>query len=445
MRRFVLIIATFGLCFPSWAAAEQFEQLSNRLKQYDQQTSGQQNVQTRRSSAGEETASYQGEPSAEEVYAPGNTNAWLNDGDWDGQDDGCCTDCVRHRGPWRGAWGRAEYLQWWVRGANTPALVTSNPNNGILPSATLLFGNEQINKGGRSGGRFTAGYWFNDCNTTGLEASFLFVGNSADAFTAASNGSPLLARPFFNVLTGQQDANLIAAPDIVIGSVNVTSSRQIYGAEINVREALFVDCCRRIDVVAGYRYFHVGEGLQVATNTTSIDQNNPAIQVGTTFGITDAFNTSNTFNGGQLGLNAQHNEGRWTLDLLAKLALGGMSQHVNINGSTIVTVPNTAPVTNQGGILALASNSGQHDRNRFAVLPEFGANLRYQLSPLWRVNVGYTLLIVSNVVRPGDQIDLRLDPNQFPPPVATGTSPQFAYHESTVWLQGINLGIECDF
>ena len=59
--------------------------------------------------------------------------------------------------------------------------------------------------------------------------------------------------------------------------------------------------------------------------------------------------------------------------------------------------------------MALASNSGQHDRNRFAVLPEFGANLRYQLSPLWRVNVGYTLLIVSNVVgTPNEEIKIGL-------------------------------------
>jgi len=445
MRRFVLIIAAYGLCFPSWAKAEKFEQLSNRLKQFDQQSSERQQTQSRRSIGAEETANYQEETSAEEMYAPGETNAWLNEEGFEGEEDGCCNNCVRHRGPWRGAWGRAEYLQWWVQGANTPALVTSNPNNGILPAATVLFGNERINEGGKSGGRFTAGYWFSDCATTGLEASFLFVGSSSDAFTASSNGSPLLARPFFNVLSGQQDANLIAAPDIVIGSVNVNSSRQIYGAEVNFREALFADCCRRIDVVAGYRFFHIEEGLQVATDSTSIDPNNPTVEVGTNFSITDAFNTRNNFHGGQLGLNLKQTEGRWTLDLLAKVALGGMSQNVTIDGSTIVTVPNVAPVTNQGGILALASNSGSHDRGRFAVLPEFGANLRYQLSPLWRANVGYTLLIVSNVVRPGDQVDLQIDPNQFPPPIATGTFPQFAFHESTVWLQGINLGIECDF
>ena len=51
------------------------------------------------------------------------------------------------------------------------------------------------------------------------------------------------------------------------------------------------------------------------------------------------------------------------------------------------------------------------------MLPEFGATLHYQINPLWRVNLGYTFLMLTNVLRPGDQIDTRLDPDQFPPPV----------------------------
>ncbi len=38
-------------------------------------------------------------------------------------------------------------------------------------------------------------------------------------------------------------------------------------------------------------------------------------------------------------------------------------------------------------------------------MPEFSANLRYQLTPLWRANIGYTFMLLTNVVRPGDQVD----------------------------------------
>jgi hypothetical protein len=118
---------------------------------------------------------------------------------------------------------------------------------------------------------------------------------------------------------------------------------------------------------------------------------------------------------------------------------------VRINGNTVITDPDGASSDQPGGILALPSNIGSYQRNQFAVLPEFGADLRYQLTPLWRLNVGYTLLVVTNVVRPGDQIDLNLDPSQFPNASASGTQPRFSYVDSDLWVQGVNFGIECNF
>ncbi len=358
-----------------------------------------------------------------------------------------------------GFWARAEYLQWWVRGSNTPALVSTSPDNtpqaeaGVLPGATVLFGDQRVNSTSRSGGRFSLGYWFDACETVGVDASFFFLAPASQSFLASSGGSPILARPFFNENPNQtsppsgtpkNDAYLVAYPNIVTGTVNVTTYSHVAGTDVNFRHILYADECRRIDVLAGYRFFYLGEGLQVNTNTTSIDVAS-TIPVGTTFGIFDTFQTRNQFNGGQLGLNAQFFNGRWSLDLLGKLAIGAVSQRVTINGSTTVTEPGAAPVSNSGGILALASNSGQFNRTQFGFLPEFGANLHYQLTPFWRVNVGYTLLILTNVVRPGDQIDTRLDPNQFPPATAAGTLPTFAFQNSTVWLQGVNIGLECSF
>jgi hypothetical protein len=45
------------------------------------------------------------------------------------------------------------------------------------------------------------------------------------------------------------------------------------------------------------------------------------------------------------------------------------------------------------------------------------------------------------VARPGDQIDLDVDPVQFPPPTGTGARPQFLLRTSDYWAQGINLGL----
>ena len=348
-----------------------------------------------------------------------------------------------------GFWGRAEYLYWWVRGAATPPLVTTSPpgtsqtDAGVLPNATTLFGGDNVNTTGRSGGRFTLGYWFNNCSQMGVDATFLFLGAVTQEYFNNSNGDPILARPFFNTQTGEQDANLIAFPGIVTGRVDVLATSRVNGGDVNLRRVMYADCWTRFEVLAGYRYFSLAEGLNINTNTTSIDPQSP-VPVGTTFSIFDSFSTRNNFNGGQLGLNAQMINGCWTVDLLAKLAIGSTTQHVAINGGTTVTVPEVAPVNNTGGILALGSNIGSYQRSMFSVLPEFSGNLRYQMTPLWRLNLGYTLMLLTNVARPGDQIDTNLDPNQFPPSLG-GSQPTFTFHDTSLWLQGINFGIECNF
>ena len=55
----------------------------------------------------------------------------------------------------RKAFGVAtEYIEWWVNGSHTPALVTTSPDGtpqnqaGVLPAATVLFGNQRINSAG---------------------------------------------------------------------------------------------------------------------------------------------------------------------------------------------------------------------------------------------------------------------------------------------------------
>ncbi len=368
-----------------------------------------------------------------------------DDGYVDGYGGECCDDCCY--GPVPGFWGRAEYLYWWVRGANTPALVTTSPTGtdrtvaGILPNATVLFGNQRVNTSGRSGARFTLGYWFEGCDYTGIETSYFFLGDVNQQYY---NGGPgIVARPFFNTNSGAQDALLINYPSFVSGWIKVNAESKVYGGDVNLRRALVVDRWKQISVLAGYRYFGLSEGLGITSFTNALDQQG-SVESGTTFNTVDSFTTRNTFNGGQIGVNAQMTNGAWTLDLLGKLALGANSQTVRINGSTLRTNPDSSTVNSQGGILALPSNIGNYHRNQFAVLPEFGANLRYQLTPLWRLNVGYTLLIVTNVVRPGDQIDLNVDPQQFPIGIS-GSQPRFSYVDSDLWLQGINFGIECNF
>jgi hypothetical protein len=457
MRRLAIAIVLAGASLVSQAQADPFDRIASRLDQYDAEVRGE-----RHAAPGERRVAYQEEvqptpvpdagPGPAEAYPPqyddyGHEPMW-GEPMMGGCGDSCCDPCCNWGCIPPGFWGRAEYLGWWVRGSNTPALVTTSADGtpvgiaGVLPGATVLFGNERINNQGRSGARFTLGYWADPCETLGIEDTFFFLGTENDPFFATSSGTPILARPFFNTSLGEQDAILVAYPQIVVGSIDITTSSKVFSNEVNLRRSLYADGCRRIDVLAGYRFFQLSEYLHIQTDTVAIDD--PSVPAGTAFGIRDLFNTRSQFNGGQLALNLQYFRNCWTFDFMFKLAIGGVSQQVSIEGSTEVRVPDEPVVTNTGGILALASNSGLHKQTQFGVLPEFSANVRYQWTPLWRINLGYNFMALTNVVRPGDQIDLRLDPAQFPPGTP-GTFPQFAFHESDVWLQGINVGLECNF
>src|SRR5207244_361036 len=116
-----------------------------------------------------------------------------------------------------------------------------------------------------------------------------------------------------------------------------------------------------------------------------------------------------------------------------------------IHGRTSIdTTP--ATVTN-AGLLALATNSGRHARDDFAVLPEIGVNFGFQITDRLQAFVGYTYMYWSNVVRPGDQVDLGLNPNLIPTSATFNTAggparPAFSFRDTDFWAQGINVGME---
>jgi putative beta barrel porin BBP7 len=165
-------------------------------------------------------------------------------------------------------------------------------------------------------------------------------------------------------------------------------------------------------------------------------------------GVIDQFRTTNDFHGADVGLAAEFRRGPWVLEGLAKVALGANLGAVDISGATTVTVPGFAPQTSAGGLLALSSNSGHFDRNRFAVVPELGVKVGYQVTPQLRATVGYDFLYWSNVVRPGGRIDTTINPNLLPPPVSPLVGPNRPaplLGTTDVWVQGVTCGLEFRF
>jgi hypothetical protein len=132
----------------------------------------------------------------------------------------------------------------------------------------------------------------------------------------------------------------------------------------------------------------------------------------------------------------------------AKLALGGTRQSTSIAGSTTVLSPSGAVTASApGGILALPTNIGSHNRTVFGILPEFGLNLGVELTQCVRLNLGYSFMLWSHVVRPGGQFDRNINPAlapSTPPPIPVGgpQGPIYQFNDELFWAHSFNIGLE---
>ena len=339
-------------------------------------------------------------------------------------------------------WGRAEYLLWWTKGSDVPALVTTSPdgtaqaNAGVLgqPETSILFGSSGLNADVRSGGRFTIGCCLEPTGQLNFEGSYLFLGASASQYDIASPGSPILARPFLNIENGLQEAHLLAFPDWTQGSISARATNSFQAANGLFRVLSFRREDGQLELLAGYRFCRLEDKLRI---DESLQAAGP-----TTIDLFDCFDTKNEFHGVDLGVAGRYYYDRWSLDTLIKVAIGNSQSTVFIDGATEATVQGSSSTT-PGGFLAQPTNMGTYVHNQFAMVPELGLALGYEILPNLRATLGYTLIYWSKVARPGDQIDTELNLSQLPPgPLVGPAKPQFRYATTDFWAHGMNFGLE---
>jgi len=363
-------------------------------------------------------------------------------------------------------WFRGDYLLWWTKAAELPPLVTTSPAGtaedvaGILDQAdtAILFGGAGVSPESRSGGRFTLGYSFYQCPDSGIEATYLFLGGKSTGFhQSVTNGETILARPFYNVEIGAQDAVLIAFPDVAVSSqLDVDLRSEFQSFELLSRQSIFREAGDQVEFLLGYRYGRFAESLGINQNFTA-GPDNLLLTEGTIVQASDLFTAANEFHGLELGIAARRQYSRWSLEGLAKVALGGTKSRVLINGSTVSTVPGESPVETQGGLLALPTNIGRYTQNNFSAIPELGLNVGYDLTPRLKATFGYTLLYWSRIARPGDQIDVtksttstvvnvNVNPTQMGDGDLTGVpSPGYRFITTDFWAQGLSFGLAYRF
>jgi hypothetical protein len=356
---------------------------------------------------------------------------------------GCCGDCccVPPDGHF---YGGIDYLLWWLKRDREPALVTSGSpadrTPGALgqPGTDVLFGG-RVGSQPHHGIRATAGYAGD--GGLGLEVGYFALEQRSaifDARGAGTPGSPIIARPFFDPNFNAENARIIAAPGFRAGEVESALHQRLSGAEGNLTLDAWAEDFFRLRLLTGFRFLALDEGLDITERFAARSFG------GSSEEAPESFGTHNRFYGWQLGAAAEIGE-QLFVRVAGKVAFGGNDQVVNINGALVTSNPFTGTFAGPGGLLAQTSNIGRHHVHHFAVVPQLDVNAGYHFSECLKAYVGYSLLGISDVVRPGDQIDRVVQLPTIPPDPGVLARPLFTPRQSGFWAQGITVGVALSF
>jgi len=356
-------------------------------------------------------------------------------------------------------WVSGGGLAWAVKGAPLPPTLTTFAAGSA--SATTGFGGElgvpgttvlspdHLGFGAFGGGQLTIGRWLQSDQRVGLEVGGFFLGSRNAGFAQSSNGAIPLRVPFVNVSPAAAGFPLGAAsfvladPGFASGGQTIGASLQLWGLEGNALYRAYGGQGFTVSLLGGLRYLDLRERLSI------VSTENLLTAAGSYTG-SDYFSTKNQFVGAQLGVKAERQFGQFDGSAVAKLALGDNYQTVSINGTSAVSGFGLPSGVTPGGIFSQATNIGQRTRNAFAVVPEAQLELGYRMQSGIRFFIGYDFLYVSNVVRPGDQVDTTLNlsgnPALVPGSTLTGAArPSPMFNSSSLWAQGVKIGASYQF
>jgi hypothetical protein len=359
----------------------------------------------------------------------------------------------------------ADYLLWRFKDSSLPVpllTTTSDPTSTPVaafndPNTSVLLGNENVGGGLHQGARFTIGSWLDDRRQIGLEGAYFFLANKTTVRSATSDGtpgSPILAVPFFDEDAGAENTFVIASPGNFAGAAVLSLTSKLQGADVEGAVQAFDSEDLHLEVLVGGRFIELTENLNYATSSTGLSDPNTDLILNTV----DQFGVRNDFYGWQVGTRAGARWGAFEVQATAKFALGEMHQVGNFNGYAVTNffnAPAGGPFTGAptqivpgSGTFVQPSNQGRFSRDVIAVAPEVGVTLGYRLADSLRVFAGYDFLYLSNVIRPGDQIDRGINFSQTVQSqiagnaAAAGTRPAATLVGSDFWAQGLHLGLE---
>lgn len=352
---------------------------------------------------------------------------------------------------------RGEYLLWDVDGMESPPLVTTSPVGttqsaaGVLgqEGTQVLFGGGELNDGTTGGYLFSGGLWLTQLGNIAVEAEYFALSEQDDRYNGSSDGAFILARPFFDVSQGTQSAQLLSFPGVANGTIGIQTESELRSYLINARIGLCPQGhCRqclqtdKTDWIIGYRNIRLRDSFAAQETLTSQLAGSPGSIV-----ISDRFQTTNQFDGLQLGVVHRMMLNRAYLESSLRVAIGKNEQTLRVGGTT--TIDDNGSVSNfDSGFLAQRTNSGLHRRDEFMMVPELGIRLGVQLTSRLHATIGYSALYLPNVIRATEQIDTDINPGLFPVennPLVGGLRPRVLFTQTDYLAHGLHFGGELQF
>ena len=356
------------------------------------------------------------------------------------------------------AWVDGELLLWGVKDgpSSFPLIVTGTIANGAVPGtpgSITNFGGGNFYFGVITGARFSAGALFPGSDRIGVEAEGLILPKRTIVAAAASSplGIPVIGRPFINELTGTLDfipASSLANP----GSASAEADTMFWTAEVNLYANLYCGDYFTLNVISGFKHTNLAEQILVRMNRTigSAGQTflGRPLPQGARVAMVDDFQTTSHFYGWNFGVDWEYRYRCWFWDVGIHNAIGVSRDSSTVGGFSSST--SNIPVQVPGGLLAGITNLGRLVSDGFCDVPDVRTQIGYQLTPHVRFAIGYSLVYVSNVARPGNQIDPVVNPTlvplrpEFALPLGTAR-PMQRLARSDFFADGVNFSLSFVF
>jgi hypothetical protein len=313
-------------------------------------------------------------------------------------------EACRPLGRW---WISPSFEFAWLPSRHAPVNVRLRvpiPDGGSISGPVLPIAGQSADSF-QAGFGLTGGWWFNEPNTRGVDASFFTLGGSKTTYGFAPDMLIL-----FPDGAGSAPQLIVFPPGLpILGVFPVTFSTWFVGADVNYRHNLHCGPNARLDLLAGYRFASLDEELFLGEGPDGSNGDYRHNRLAVT----------NPFHGGQVGVAGEYRGERWYVNGAAKVALGAVSPELCATGLFLGAEGYKGGYS---GLSALTENGG----SRFAVLPSMNVQVGRQVGHHARVFVGYSFQYLNEVVRLGDVLN----------PDAAGLK------HTDFWVQSLGLGFE---